>query len=100
MDNATRNHLREALLTVTALKNSMEHALSSDPNAFWRHAAYRDYMRKYNDVVAYIRTLTKLTAPIDLYNIENVPHWGDAGMPQQKQYFESYMRISRYWRHG
>jgi hypothetical protein len=89
MDQAARNQLREALLTVTALKTSMEHALRSDPNAMWRHAAYRDYMRKYNDVVAYVRTLTPITAPIDVYNLDNVRHWGDTVMPQQKQLFES-----------
>ena len=89
MDLTARNQLREALLTVTALKTSMEHALRSDPNAMWRHAAYRDYMRKYNDVVAYVRTLTPITAPIDVYNLDNVRHWGDTVMPQQKQLFES-----------
>lgn len=66
MEQAVRDHLREALLTVTALKASMEHALRSDPNAVWRHWSYRDYMRKYNDVVAYIKTLVSITAPIDL----------------------------------
>ena len=89
MDQTARNQLREALLTVTALKTSMEHALRSDPNAMWRHAAYRDYMRKYNDVVAYVRALTPITAPIDVYNLDNVRHWGDTVMPQQKQLFES-----------
>jgi hypothetical protein len=36
MDQTTRTKLREALLTVTALKSSMEHALTSDPTAVWR----------------------------------------------------------------
>jgi hypothetical protein len=53
MEESVRDGLREALLTVTALKSSMEHALRSDPNAVWRHTTYRQYMRKYNDVVTY-----------------------------------------------
>lgn len=89
MDTAERTKLREALLTVTALKTSMEHALRSDPDAVWKHAAFRDYMRKYNHVVTYLQTLTTITAPIDLYDLEKVSHWGDTTMPEQKRLFES-----------
>lgn len=67
----------------------MEHALTSDPNAVWRHSSYRHYMRKYNDVVHYIRNQTILDAPIDLYDITKVPHSGDTVMPVQKELFES-----------
>jgi len=89
VDTAERNQLREALLTVTALKTSMEHALRSDPSAVWRHAAFRDYMRKYNQVVNHLRTFTSITAPIDLYDLDKVPQWGDTVMPEQKRLFES-----------
>jgi len=89
MDQVVRDGLREALLTVTALKTSMEHAPRSDPNAVWRHAPYRQYMRKYNDVVAYIRTLVPITAPIDMYDLDKVPHFGDTVMPRQKEFYES-----------
>jgi hypothetical protein len=67
----------------------MEHALRSDPNAVWRHAAYKDYMRKYNQVVEHLRTFIAITAPIDLYDLEKVRHWGDTVMPEQKRLFES-----------
>ena len=89
MDESLRDRLREALLTVTALKTSMEHALSSDPNAVWRHAAYRQYMRKYNQVVAHVRSLAPINAPIDVYDLDKVPHSGDTVMPVQKDLFES-----------
>lgn len=89
MEEAVRDHLREALLTVTALKTSMEHALRSDPKAMWPHWSYRHYMRKYNDVVAYVRTLAPITAPIDVYDLDKVRHPGDLVMPQQKELFES-----------
>ena len=89
MDQAVRDRLREALLTVTALKTSMEHALRSDPKAAWPHWSYRDYMRKYNDVVAYVQTLVPITAPIDVYDLGKVPHPGNVVMPQQKSMFES-----------
>ncbi len=89
MDQAAKEHLREALLTVSALKTSMEHAVRSDPDAVWKHWSYRGYMRKYNDVVAYVRTIVPITAPIDVYNLEAVPHPGAVVMPQQKGMFES-----------
>jgi hypothetical protein len=89
MDPAERERLREALLTVSALKNSMEHAVSSDPEAVWKHWSYRDYMRKYNDVVAYVKQLVRLTAPIDVYKLDAVGSPGDLIMPQQKALFES-----------
>ena len=87
MDKASIDALQEALLTTTALKQSMEHALRSDPNAVWPHTAYRLYMRKYNDVVAYVRTLVKITAPIDTYNLDKVPTSGNTVMPVQKELF-------------
>jgi DpnII restriction endonuclease len=89
MDQSVRDKLREALVTVTALKTSMEHSLRSDPNAVWRHWAYGTYMRKYNHVVAYIKTLMPINAPIDVYDLAKVPDPGDTLMPVQKQMFES-----------
>lgn len=89
MDNSVKEALREALLTVTALKTSMEHALRSDPTAVWRHSSYRQYMRKYNDVVAHVQALAPIKAPVDVYNLDKVPHFGDTVMPVQKELFES-----------
>ena len=89
MEQAIRDGLREALLTVTALKTSMEHALRSDPNATWRHATYRQYMRKYNEVVAHICTIAPINAPIDIYNLDEVPRVGDTVMLVQKELFEA-----------
>jgi hypothetical protein len=89
IDRDLQEKLREALLTVTALKRSMELALSSDPSAVWKHAAYRQYMRKYNDIVTYIKTFTAIAVPVDLYDISKVGSFGDTVMPIQKELFES-----------
>lgn len=89
MDQDLTKAFREALITVSALKRSMEHALQSDPDAVWKHSSYRHYMRKYNDVVRYIQGLATLTAPIDLYDVDKVPRSGDTVMPIQKELFES-----------
>lgn len=89
MKQEERQAYGEALLTVSALKTSMEHALRSDPEAVWRHSTYRHYMRKYNDVVRYVHRLAEIKAPIDLYDLDKVPHSGDTVMPVQKELFES-----------
>lgn len=46
-------------------------------------------MQKYNDVVAYVRTLVPIAAPIDVYDLDKVRHPSDMVMPQQKELFES-----------
>jgi len=89
MDQDQQRACREALTTVSALKRSMEHALRSDPDAVWKHSSYRHYMRKYNDVVEYVRKLTPLTAPIDVYDLTKVRGSNDTIMPVQKELFES-----------
>jgi hypothetical protein len=89
MNEELRAAYREALITVTALKTSMEHAVQSDPSATWKHSSYRHYMRKYNDVVLYIKRLAPITAPIDLYDLEKVPGSGDTVLFVQKELFES-----------
>lgn len=63
--------------------------MRSDPNAVWRHTTYRQYMRKYNEVVAYVQSLAPINAPIDVYDLEKVPHSGDTVMPRQKELFEA-----------
>ena len=89
MTSDEKDAYRESLITVSALKRSMEHSLTSDPNAVWKHSSYRHYMWKYNDVVRYLRGLAAISAPIDLYNLDEVPHSGDTVMPVQKELFES-----------
>lgn len=89
MDQDQRRVYREALLTVSALRRSMEHAVRSDPDAVWKHSAYRHYMRKYNDVVRHIQQQVAIPAPIDLYDIDKVPTSGNTVMAAQKEYFES-----------
>ena len=89
MDKSTKDGLREALLTVTALKASMELSLSSDPGAVWRHSSYRQYMRKYNDVIAYIQSYGPINAPVDIFDLDKVPTSGNTVVPVQKELFES-----------
>src|SRR5206468_7084421 len=65
------------------------HALRSDPDAVWKHASYKQYMRKYNHLVERLQGFTTIEAPIDLYNLDKVPAPGDTIMPMQKELFEA-----------
>jgi hypothetical protein len=89
MDQAEKTAFREGLMTVSALKASMEQALRSDPSNDWKHSSYRHYMRKYMDVVRYVQQLGPVTAPVDSYDLNNVPRSGDTVAPVQKELFES-----------
>jgi hypothetical protein len=89
MNRDLRDAYREALLTVSALKNSMERVLQSGPEVAWKHSAYRHYMRKYNQVVEYIHTLVPISAPIDIYDLDKVPYSTNTLLPVQKELFES-----------
>jgi hypothetical protein len=85
----TRDKLREALMAISALRTSMEQAARSNPADVWRHASYRQYMRKYNDMVSYIRTIIPIHAPIDVYNMEKIRSSTNTIAVVQKEYFES-----------
>jgi hypothetical protein len=39
--------------------------------------------------VNYLGSFTTITAPIDLYDLDKVSHWGNTTMPEQKRLFES-----------
>lgn len=84
-----RDQYREALLATTALKQSMEHSLKSDPNAVWRHSSYRHYMRKYVQLVEHIRSRVPISVPLDMWDIAKVSSSGDTTMPVQKELFEA-----------
>lgn len=89
IDPSVRERLRESLLVVTALKESMEQAVRSDANNMWKHSAYKQYMQKYNEIVVHIRSFAEIAAPISVFDLDNVPGWGDTVWPMQKMYFDS-----------
>jgi len=84
-----RDQYREALLATTALKQSMEHSLKSDPNAVWRHSSYHHYMRKYVQLVEHIRSQVPISVPLDVWDVTKVASSGNTTMPVQKELFEA-----------
>lgn len=84
-----RDQYREALLATTALKQSMEQSLTSDPNAVWPHSSYHHYMRKYVQLVKHIQSQVPINVPLDMWDVSKVARSGDTTMPIQKELFEA-----------
>lgn len=84
------NVLREYLHWVKALLQSMETALhQEDPSNIWKHGGYRQFARKYNQIVTEVAKNTPLPPIIDLFDIDRIPGGGDTLAYQQKEIFES-----------
>lgn len=61
---------------------------ATDPGDPWRFTSYKQYMRKYNDLVASVTAVEPISAPVDRYNLDAVPGFGDTIGMQQQGYFE------------
>lgn len=82
--------LESCLRIAEALLDAMRDAISAtDPGDPWRFASYRQYMRKYNDLLASVTAVEPVEAPVDHYNLDAVPGLGDTLGMQQQSYFES-----------
>jgi hypothetical protein len=74
---------------VDALVTSMETAVHSDPNNIWKYSGYKQFPRKYNELVSYLNSKIKLPPIIDLYNLDNIAGEGDTVVGQQISIFNS-----------
>lgn len=82
--------LAACLRMTEALLEGMDAAVrAADPSDVWRFASYLEYMRKYNQVLDVAVSIEPIDAPVDKYNIENVPSKFDTIAIQQQGYFES-----------
>jgi hypothetical protein len=86
-DDSNRK-LREYLLWVVALQRSMEVALGGDPSNVWKHGGYKQFARKYNQILAEIGKNIPLPPILDLYNLDVIPSIGNTVTVQQKEIFE------------
>lgn len=82
-------HLESCLHIAEALLDAMGDAIrATDPGDPWRFTSYKQYMRKYNDLLASVTTVEPISAPVDRYNLDAVPGFGDTIGMQQQNYFE------------
>jgi len=75
--------MAEALLDAMNLA-----APSSATGDVWRYASYKQYMRKYNDLLDLAEAIEPLEAPVDRYNLDAVPNFANTLAMQQQGLFE------------
>lgn len=67
----------------------------ADPAYLWKYAGFRDFARKYSQLLQTISKATSLPPVLDSYNMENIRGSMDTTHPQQKQLFDSvYANVS------
>lgn len=89
MAEPTKERLREFLQWVTALHRAMESSIRlDDPSNMWKYSGFRDFARKYNQVLQVIANELSLPPVLDMYDMEKMPSFGDTVLPQQKQLFD------------
>jgi len=83
-------NLKELLMFTNGLLDSMEQSIKSSPESnMWKHASYKTYLRKYNQLVEEVSKITEGTSLLDYYNLGQIPGLGDTVPMQQKNYFDS-----------
>ena len=96
MVESDKNPIRQYLKWTDALMRAMEIAVRvDDPHGLWKHAGFRDFARKYNDLFNLISKDVSLPPLFDLYNLDAIPG-NSATLPfQRKEIFDSvYMNLS------
>ena len=68
----------------------MEAALhAEDSDNLWKHSGYKQYARKYNQIVGLIAKGTELPQVLDYFDLERIPGGGDTVPFQRKEIFDS-----------
>jgi hypothetical protein len=62
---------------------------SEDPGNVWKYGGYKQFARKYNDLVNQIATEIELPPMLDCYNLDKIPGSTQTIALQQKEIFES-----------
>jgi REase_DpnII-MboI len=84
-----RQKLESYLASANALLRSMELAPTSNPADVWRFTSYKQYIRKYNQLVEAVSAVETIDVPIDRYDEAKVPGIGDTIAIQQTELFQS-----------
>jgi hypothetical protein len=85
-----KERLREFLHWTDALLKSMDAALrGEDPGNMWKHAGYRQFARKYMQIVAEVSKAVALPPILDGLDVDKMPGVGDTMALQQKEWFEA-----------
>jgi hypothetical protein len=90
MNDEERGKLRQYLKWTDALLRSMEVCLGGeDPKNQWKHGGYKQFARKYNQILDVVAASIDLPPILDKYNLDKMPYLADTIPLQQKDFFES-----------
>lgn len=90
MEKSERERIRDFLRWTDALLRSMELCLRvEDPDGLWRHTGYKQFARKYVQILEEVRKVVELPPILDAFDIERMPSIGDTLIFQQKPIFEA-----------
>ncbi len=95
-----RSELEPWLAAANALLRSMEITSTSNSKDFWRFSSYKQYLRKYNQLVEGVRAIESIDVPLDIYDENKVPGIGGTRVSQQNAYFQAVhanLSILRAW---
>lgn len=89
MPDQVEVRLSPSLRMAEALLDAMDRAVPPDSSGdVWRYASFKQYMRKYNDLLDSVAAIEPVVAPVDRYEIDNVPNFANTLAMQQRAYFE------------
>lgn len=89
MAEVSKDTLRQYLRMTDALQRSMELALrGEDPASIWKHGGYKQFARKYNQIITLIGSQVPLPPVFDLYDLDKILGGADTLPFQQKEIFE------------
>lgn len=73
MAEGDKNQIRQYLKLTDALMRAMDTSVRvDDPHGLWKHAGFKQFARKYNDLVSLISKKTSLPPVLDLYDLEAI----------------------------
>jgi hypothetical protein len=89
MDRQKREQLGEFLHVANALLDSMNTSLRADSSNVWKYASYKQYIRKYNQLVNAISQVMSLNSVVDIYDLDKIPGSANTIAIHQKELYES-----------
>jgi hypothetical protein len=90
MADVNKDALRKYLRWTYALLRSMEVSLrGEDPANVWKYGGYKQFARKYNQIVTEISKNVQLPPILDLFDLDKIGGGGDTLAFQQKEVFEA-----------
>jgi REase_DpnII-MboI len=82
--------LRQYLKVIDALMRAMEASVRvDDPHGLWKHAGYKQFAKKYNELVKLVAQAMPLPPLFDMYDTDKLPGNADTLPFQRKEVFDS-----------